>query len=67
LDDQLIILFAASELLTRQKSPDAQMKGQQAQVHYQRLRARLSKTEPLVLGGSESSNSHQSLHIHQVT
>jgi len=65
LDDQLIVLFAASELLTRQKSPDAQMKGQQAQVHYQRLRARLSKTEPLVLGGETAQNTQ--LHIHQVS
>ena len=64
LDDQLIVLFAATELLTRQKSPDAQMKGQQAQVHYQRLRARLSKTEPLVLGGETAQNTQ--LHIHQV-
>jgi hypothetical protein len=64
LDDQLIVLFAASELLTRQKSPDAQMKGQQAQVHYQRLRARLSKTETLVLGREPAQNTQ--MHIHQV-
>ena len=63
LDDQLIVLFAASELLTRQKSPDAQMKGQQAQVHYQRLRARLSKTEPLVLGESEVRD--LPMHVHK--
>lgn len=67
LDDQLLVLFASSELLTRQKSPDAQMKGQQAQVHYQRLRARLSKSEPLILGGTENGNSRNPLHIHQVS
>ena len=64
LDDQLIVLFAASELLTRQKSPDAQLKGQQAQVHYQRLRARLSKTEPLVLG--EEAAQSIPMHVHKV-
>ena len=64
LDDQLIVLFADSELLTRQKSPDAQLKGQQAQVHYQRLRARLSKTEPLVLG--EETVQSIPMHVHKV-
>jgi hypothetical protein len=64
LDDQLIVLFASAELLTRQKSPDAQMKGQQAQVHYQRLRARLSKTDPLVLG--EEPAQHIPMHVHKV-
>ena len=64
LDDQLIVLFAASELLTRQKSLDAQLKGQQAQVHYQRLRARLSKTEPLVLG--EEAAQSIPMHVHKV-
>ena len=64
LDDQLIVLFASSELLTRQKSPDAQLKGQQAQVHYQRLRARLSKTEPLVLG--EETVQNIPMHVHKV-
>lgn len=54
LDDQLLVLYAASELLTRQKSPDAQLKQQQAQVHYQRLRARLSKSPPVVIGGGDS-------------
>jgi len=64
LDDQLIVLFAAAELLTRQKSPDAQLKQQQANVHYQRLRARLSKTEPLVLG--ESVVQDLPMHVHRV-
>ena len=65
LDDQLIVLFAASELLTRQKSPDAQLKQQQAQIHYQRLRARLSKSEPFVLG--ESAVRDLPLHVHKVS
>jgi len=57
--------MAAAELLTRQKSPDAQLKQQQAQVHYQRLRARLSKSEPFVLG--ESVVRDLPLHVHKVS
>jgi hypothetical protein len=53
LDDQLIVLFAAGELLARQKSPDAQIKMQQAQQHYQRIKARLSKTTSVVFGAEE--------------
>jgi hypothetical protein len=53
LDDQLIVLFAASELLMRQKSPDSQMKMGQATAHYQRLRARLSKTKTVIMGSDE--------------
>ena len=53
LDDQLIVLFAASELLTRQKSGDAQMKMAQAQAHYLRVKGRLSKGEPIVFGDEE--------------
>jgi len=64
LDDQLIVLFASAELLTRQKSPDAQLKQQQANVHYQRLRARLSKTEPLVLG--EEQVRDLPMHVHKI-
>lgn len=53
LDDQLIVLHAASELLARQKSPDAQLKMQQAQAHYNRIKARLSKTSSVVFGAIE--------------
>lgn len=58
LDDQLIVLFAASELLTRQKSPDAKVKAGQANAHYQRLRARLSKTTSVVIGGGGGGDSY---------
>ena len=50
LDDQLIVLFAAAELLARQKSGDAQLKLAQANAHFQRLKARLSKSDPVVFG-----------------
>ena len=44
LDDQLIVLYTAAEVLTRQKQSDAQNKLAQAQAHYQRLKARMAKT-----------------------
>ena len=53
LDDQLIILYAAAEMLARQKQADSQNKLAQAQAHYARLKARLSKTETFVIGGGE--------------
>jgi hypothetical protein len=53
LDDQLIVLFSAAELLARQKSADAQMKMGQAQAHYIRVKGRLSKGEPIVFGDED--------------
>ena len=53
LDDQLIVLFSAGELLQRQKQQDAQIKLEQAQVHYQRLKARMAKSDSFVMGGVE--------------
>ncbi len=53
LDDQLIVLFAAAEVLARQKAADAGAKLTQAQQHYQRLKARNSKSEPFVMSNDE--------------
>mgnify|MGYP001235675984 CR=1 FL=1 len=53
LDDQLLVLYAASEILARQKQPDAQAKLSQANAHYMRLKARSSKTDTFILGGNE--------------
>jgi len=53
LDDQLIILYASAEMLARQKQADSQNKLAQAQAHYARLKARLSKTETFIIGGGE--------------
>lgn len=50
LDDQLIVLYAAAEILARQKQADAQNKLQQAQAHYARLKARNSKGSTFVMG-----------------
>ena len=56
LDDQLIVLFAAAELLTRQKSADAQLKMAQAQAHYLRVKGRLSKVNLSFLGMKSRMN-----------
>jgi len=53
LDDQLIVLFAAAEVLARQKAGDASSKLAQAQAHYQRLKARNSKSDPFVMSQDE--------------
>lgn len=53
LDDQLIVLYAAAEILSRQKQADAQNKLAQAQAHYARLKARMAKTDTFVIGGGE--------------
>ena len=53
LDDQLLILFSAAEMLSRQKQQDYQNKLAQAQAHYARLKARNAKSDPFVLSGHE--------------
>jgi hypothetical protein len=53
LDDDLIVLFAAAEILTRLKAPDGQAKLSLAEKHYRNLKMRLTKTKDIVLGGTE--------------
>lgn len=53
LDDDLVIMFAVGEELARQKSPDAELVLQQAQVHYSRLRANTQKTAPFKMSPSQ--------------
>lgn len=51
LDDELVVLFAAQELLSRQKSQDADKKLQLAQEHFNRLKGRSKgASERLQLG-----------------
>jgi hypothetical protein len=52
----VITLFAAAELLARQKSPDAGLKLQKAQEYIRRYRVRQSahKTKPFVVAGGQS-------------
>lgn len=53
LDGQLLVLFAAAELLAAQKAEDAQFKLQTAQSYYRKLKGRLSTSRHgvLVMGG----------------
>lgn len=51
LDDQLITLYAAAELLTRSKSPDAQAKLQLAQRREAQVKANLTSASPIIAIG----------------
>jgi hypothetical protein len=51
LDDNLIVLFAAAEYLTRTKAEDAQVKLSMAQSHYNKLKGRGMKNDKFVFGG----------------
>lgn len=55
LDDHLLVLFASAELLARNKASDADAKFQQAQAHYSRLKARLSKSNTFAIGAAPVS------------
>ena len=60
LDDMLVVLFAAAELLQRQKSGDAEAKLKQAQARFNRFKARVSNDTMVRLGmgdGRQSINS----------
>jgi len=56
LDDTLIVLFAASELLKRAKLPDWEDKAREAQLHFTRLRAQNggNKRASFISGGAVS-------------
>jgi len=55
LDDHLLVLFAAAEILARNKGGDADVKFQQAQAHYARIKARISKSNTFVMGASPAA------------
>jgi len=57
IDDELLVLFAASEILARQKSPDAQLKLDLATKRYNKLKAANSKSDMFIMGGGMPSNS----------
>jgi hypothetical protein len=50
LDDILIVLFSAAEILARLKAADAQGKLQLAQSHYRNLRANTMKRDMFIMG-----------------
>lgn len=51
LDDTLIVLYAAAELLARAKAEDAPAKLQAANAHYQKLKGNGQKVDVFTLGG----------------
>lgn len=55
LDDNLIVMFAAAELLARSGSKDADAKGSLARSHYNKLKGNASKADRFVFGGEVST------------
>lgn len=51
LDDRMIVLFVAAEILTANKQPDAQLKLQLAQARRAKMQGRLISQKRLVMGG----------------
>lgn len=51
LDDNLIVLFAAAELLGRSKAADAPAKLSQATSHYNKLKGNANKNDRFIFGG----------------
>lgn len=49
LDDTLLVLYSAAEILAREKAADASLKLQMAEKHYARLKGRNSKSETFTL------------------
>jgi len=56
LDDQLIVLFVAAELLAKQKSDDARAKLSMAQRLFEKLKANNSKNRRFKMGGCVDRN-----------
>lgn len=55
LDDEMIVLFAAAEILARQKSPDAQVKMDLATKRYLKLKGANMKSDTFIMGGGVPS------------
>jgi hypothetical protein len=53
LDDTLLVLYSAAEILSREKANDANLKLQLAEQHYRRLKARNAKRETFSLSQEE--------------
>ena len=53
LDDTLLVLYSAAEILAREKANDAGLKMQLAEAHYRRLKARNAKRDTFSLSSEE--------------
>jgi hypothetical protein len=56
LDDNLIVMFSAAEILTRSKAEDAQAKLALANSHYNKLKGSGIKNDRFIYGGGTSHN-----------
>lgn len=61
LDDTLIVLYAAAEILARAKNEDASLKLDKAKAHFRMLKARegSNKTSPIIIGGGHDGLSRR--------
>lgn len=59
LDANLIVMFAAAELLQRMKSPDAESKNKIAQSHLMKIKAQLQRTTMFTYGGAVQAHRSQ--------
>lgn len=59
LDGNLVVLFAAAELLARQKAVDAEAKGAQAAALFQRIKSQGSKGRRFTMGGGVPNQGHR--------
>jgi len=59
LDDHMIVLFAAAEILARDKSPDAQAKLALAQRRYDKLKGLNARGAPVQNTANETPRQHQ--------
>jgi len=57
LDDKLIVLFSAADMLAHAKAPDAGVKLQLANAHYARLRGHSNKNNVTIYGGGRPAAS----------
>ena len=69
IDANLIVIFAAAELLQGLKSPLAQSKNQIAQSHFNKLKAQMQRTTMFVTGGVQapSHNSDWTLRTRRIS
>lgn len=66
IDDRLIVLFCASEILARNKAADASAKQQLAQQRYGRLKGHQLKRDMIILGGGIPRTRRQDWNIRVV-
>lgn len=57
LDDTLLVLYSAAEILAREKADDAKLKLQMAEKHYLRLKGRTAKRTTFSMSGNDPTMS----------